>query len=222
MRGPSLHPEIGIARRYPTPAWVASRLTALLGADLVLALDGRDITVDGSNNVTAWPARVGPNPAYGNARRFKATSTTNGMRALTGVGGGADAYFSATVSRVRCVWLVGESPAQPFPQWQSVIDIPDSGQWIAGQSGTTHWGGIPSGFGFEDGKTTFELSPDGTHVWRVGSTTSTLSIINIFGLNTVSWPWLGKAAYLALSASVPDANTAAAVDRLLLDLAAGR
>ena len=73
-------PGIGIGIPFGghglSPAWLAARLSAIFGVDLIGLWIGEDLVADGSNNVTSWQGRVGGTLIYApnRAEYFKLSS----------------------------------------------------------------------------------------------------------------------------------------------------
>jgi hypothetical protein len=95
-------------------------LRACFGTKLIGLWIGDDIVVDGSNNVTSWPHRVGAAFANGNASRAT-VGALNGRRVLVGVGN--TAYLTTTLAAsISTIMLV----VVPSPRLLSFAVYADS------------------------------------------------------------------------------------------------
>jgi hypothetical protein len=72
--------------RFRSTAWLHAKLATIFGADLIGLWVGEDLVVDGSNNVTSWPGRVGNSLVPVVAGVYRSASTINGRRATNASG----------------------------------------------------------------------------------------------------------------------------------------
>jgi hypothetical protein len=105
----------------PSPAWLTSKLSTLLGADLIGLWLGDDAVVDGSSDVTSLPERVGAALNNGGAGKFK-TSLLYGRRGLLGVAGQLSRLQATLASAVKTIYVACQTPEIVTPGYFNILD----------------------------------------------------------------------------------------------------
>jgi len=100
-----------------TPPWLHSQLKNIYGSSLLGLWIGEDIVVDGSNNVTSWPGRVGGTLTHSNTDY--ATAIKNVKKGMTFSIINKNSLYSVDLGVVcKSFWAVAQSPPLPSTSFQ--------------------------------------------------------------------------------------------------------
>jgi hypothetical protein len=122
-----------------SPAWLTTELKKIYGSSIVGLWVGEDLIVNGSNNVTSWPGRVGGPLTNGTANLFP-TSIINNRRAA----GSADAtnykyLISAGVVAAKSIISVATTGPLPFTTYRYLANSTAPGEQAIIGVGSTLW-----------------------------------------------------------------------------------
>lgn len=173
----------------------------IFGASLVGLWIGEDMIVDGSNNATSWPGRVGGTAVPYSAGVYRSLSVVNGRRGSTAADTAAVRGLLTSAIAAQSMIAVATTPTLPFDDYNAAFSFLSSGTLrVIGQDSTSSLytaGGLVTTV---DGATTATVTP-GMHVLTadaVSSASSTYTIGNGTGLAIRNWlSFMGLAALLS-------------------------
>jgi len=191
------------------PEWLHTALSTLFGATLIGLWVGEDLVVDGSNNVTSWPGRVGGTLANSTAYRYQG-STLGSRKAATKTTTTVAVLSANLGAAVKSVIAVAEKLSGNFADYNQLFRAGSSSVYLIGNTGTSEWFGAGVQH-YNDGVGPTMAIPTGIHVFQGDYTSGTETTI-YYGSSAAGTNWLAPAGcLLALSAIPSAANRAAAV-----------
>jgi hypothetical protein len=184
-----------------SPAWLTSQLKSIYPTSLVGLWVGEDLVVDGSNNVTSWPGRVGPTLNATGANFV--TTNSGGRKYISNSAVDVKRNLSATVSAYKGVFAVARATTIPFPDYKLLVNgavsspllgYPSLSQWVAGWTQ------------YDDGVQTIAATTD-LSVYLSTKADSAETVLNVGGTKATgayeTWNWLGLIGCVVLTATVP-------------------
>lgn len=186
-----------------TATWLHSRLSAIFGASLVGLWIGEDLVVDGSNNATSWPGRVGT-LNHGTAARFS-TAAVSGRRGLTNPASNTTAKsFYTTLNSATSVLIVAQAEAVPTTRVVYVVDSTTRLDTLAMASASSVWGNSAGVSRYGNGLLTSAVTTS-VSVYEAACTAALDGFTLGAQRNTLNvYPWAGSLfAAVAVSSITP-------------------
>lgn len=206
---------ICISHRYRrmTANSLTSGLAAALGAKLTGLWIGEDIVINGSNQVTSWPGRVG-NTISKNAGvpGFFARAEANGRYGISNDQVATYVRLDVTLTAGASIWSVASPATLPVGDYATLARGSDA--WFVGNSGTSSWFSPPAAH-YRNGIAS-EVLTTGVSVYE--SVASIGAALSFFGGSDVigaARNWRGQAYAFMLLGSAPTAGERAAAVALL-------
>jgi len=147
-----------------------SRITrdviAANGSNLSIFGVGEDVTFDESSNASLWSLRVGGSLANSTANRFS-KSVVSGRVAITSASTDAKS-FGKTTGLYKSLWVVAQSPAQPFATYYQAIEARNNPSAVLiCNNGGTGWytSGVARSF-YQDGAISGTVNASGLHIYE--------------------------------------------------------
>lgn len=145
-----------------SPAWLTAQLQAIHGAALIGLWIQDDQILDGVNNVTGIPGRVGGSAVNGSAECFQATRL-NGRAAMT-TSTSAIRYLQAEANAtILTVVVVAQLPSLPFAGYPTLAQSLPSYGMIIGEDGLSALYSGQAQVHAVDGSVTHSVTP-GAHI----------------------------------------------------------
>ena len=137
-----LQAQVLLDTYYRPERWAASKLALdlynLLGSNLLGLWIGEDIVVDSSNNVTSWPARVGPTLTPIVAGGYRVARTVGSRRSTyTSDTATLGRAYTATLATSKAMISVCGIPPLPFIQFQKALNNSGEDGFVMGTNAAT-------------------------------------------------------------------------------------
>lgn len=206
-----------------TPAALHAVLVSIFGAELIGLWIGEDLVIDGGNEITSWPGRIGPTLNNATVRRFSGNLINNrqGFRGATSTG---RSLFTASIGGVpaKSIISVAEPTALPCPagvfSTLAKANTASAGEALAGNGGTSNWYVAEGWNHFKNGAASEVITSSGLTVYEGDKAVSVTAGFRIGGYmeaTSLLWDWTGTVMFgMALSA-VPSASKRSAATSAL-------
>ena len=184
-------------------AALTAQLRAIYGTDLIGLWIGEDIVVDGSNNVTSWPGRVGGALAPTSATLYT-KATVSGRTAIANTVSAGVVGYTATLSVLpKALFTVAAPTTLPFGNYNTAIWRGDNGLYLFGNSSTSEWYTV--GAIYRNGATGISVG-SGSNIYEADLASGSNNAIYV-GTQTqvVGRSWLGTISFAMAIAAVPTA-----------------